>query len=94
MNTLTAKRRSLLLVALMSASLTVVAQATKVNLAQKAIKVHVSVNADEAPLIADNGRVTYWSTEGADLSQYQYVEFEWSATSKVVSADVPIWEIR
>jgi hypothetical protein len=72
----------------MSVSLSVVAQATEVNLALKALKVNASVNSNDVALIADNARVKYWSTEGADFSQYQYVEFEWSATSKVVKADV------
>ena len=84
---LTTKMRCASLIALMSVSMSMFAQAT-VNLAQKAIKVNVSVNADEASLLADNGRVTYWSTEGANLAEYQYVEFEWSSTSKVEEANV------
>ena len=88
MNKLASKKMCLALVSLLSASLPMVAQATEVNLALKAIKVNASANSDEVSLIADNARVKYWSTEGADFSQYQYVEFEWSATSKVVEADV------
>ena len=64
------------------------AEATKVNLAQKTIKVTVSANADEASLVTDNARVKYWSTEGADLGQYHYVEFEWSATAKIEETTV------
>lgn len=64
------------------------AEATKINLAQKTIKVTVSANADEASLVTDNARVKYWSTEGADLGQYHYVEFEWSATAKVEETTV------
>ena len=88
MNKLASKKMCFALIAFMGASLSMVAQATEVNLALKAIKVNASVNSDEVSLIADNARVKYWSTEGADFSQYQYVEFEWSATSKVVEADV------
>ena len=86
MNKLASKKMCFALIAFMGASLSMLAQATDVNLAFKAIKVNASVNPDEVSLIADNARVKYWSTEGADLSQYQYVEFEWSATSKVVEA--------
>lgn len=64
------------------------AEATKVNLAQKALKLTVSANTADAAYIADNGRVYYWSTEGADLSQYHFVEFEWSATAKVEETTV------
>lgn len=64
------------------------AEATKINLAQKTIKVTVSANADEASLVTDNARVKYWSTEGADLGQYHYVEFEWSATAKIEETTV------
>ncbi len=64
------------------------AEATKVNLAQKALKLTVSAKTAEAAYIADNGRVYYWSTEGADLSQYHFVEFEWSATAKVEETTV------
>lgn len=59
------------------------AEATKVNLAQKTIKIIASVNQADAAKINDNGRLYYWSTEGADMTQYHYVEFEWSATAKV-----------
>ncbi len=64
------------------------AEATKVNLAQKALKLTVSANTADAAYITDNGRVYYWSTEGADLSQYHFVEFEWSATAKVEETTV------
>jgi hypothetical protein len=88
MNKLSLKKMCCALIVFMSVSLSVVAQATEVNLALKALKVNASVNSNDVALIADNARVKYWSTEGADFSQYQYVEFEWSATSKVVKADV------
>ena len=77
MNKLASKKMCLALIAFMGASLPMVAQATDVNLAIKAIKVNASVNSNDVALIADNARVKYWSTEGADFSQYQYVEFEW-----------------
>lgn len=64
------------------------AEATKVNLAQKALKLTVSANTADAAYITDNGRVYYWSTEGADLSQYHFVEFEWTATAKVEETTV------
>ena len=64
------------------------AEATMVNLAQKVSKVTVSVNAEDAALVNDNGRVACWSTEGADLTHYHYVEMEWSATSQVVQTVV------
>lgn len=64
------------------------AEATMVNLAQKVSKITVSVNAEDAALVNDNGRVACWSTEGADLTQYHYVEMEWSATSQIVQTVV------
>lgn len=67
---------------------TTFAEATKVNLAQKALKLTVSANTADAAYITDNGRVYYWSTEGADLSQYHFVEFEWTATAKVEETTV------
>lgn len=70
-------------VALVSGAMQMVAQGTKVNLSQKVIKVTTTVNAGDASMITDNARVKYWSTLGADVSEYQYVEFQWAATAKV-----------
>lgn len=88
MKNLTKSLRFLCAVALASVAAGASAEATKVNLAQKVIKVSVSVNADKAALITDNGRVAFWSTEGGDLAQYQYAEFEWSATSQITQTMV------
>ncbi len=88
MNKLGKYLKHLCAIALVGIPMLSFAEATKVNLAQKTIKVNVSANADVASLITDNARVNYWSTEGADLGQYHYVEFEWSATAKVEETTV------
>lgn len=88
MNKLGKYLKHLCAVALVGLPMLSYAEATMVNLAQKVSKVTVSVNAEDAALVNDNGRVACWSTEGADLTQYHYVEMEWSATSQVVQTVV------
>lgn len=88
MKNLTKSLRILCAVALASVAAVASAEATRVNLAQKVIKVSVSVNEADVAYVNDNARVKYWSTEGADLSQYHYVEFEWSATARIEQAVV------
>ena len=88
MNKLEKYLKHLCALVLIGLPVTTFAEATKVNLAQKALKLTVSANTADAAYITDNGRVYYWSTEGADLSQYHFVEFEWSATAKVEETTV------
>lgn len=88
MNKLGKYLKHLCALVLIGLPVTTFAEATKVNLAQKALKLTVSANTADAAYITDNGRVYYWSTEGADLSQYHFVEFEWSATAKVEETTV------
>ena len=88
MNKLGQYLKHLCALVLIGLPVTTFAEATKVNLAQKALKLTVSANTADAAYITDNGRVYYWSTEGADLSQYHFVEFEWSATAKVEETTV------
>ena len=88
MNKLGKYLKHLCAVALLGLPMLSYAEATMVNLAQKVCKVTVSVNAEDAALVNDNGRVACWSTEGADLTQYHYVEMEWSATSQIVQTVV------
>lgn len=88
MNKLGKYLKHLCAVALVGFPMLSYAEATMVNLAQKVSKVTVSVNAEDAALVNDNGRVACWSTEGADLTQYHYVEMEWSATSQIVQTVV------
>ena len=88
MNKLGKYLKHLCAVALVGFPMLSYAEATMVNLAQKVCKVTVSVNAEDAALVNDNGRVACWSTEGADLTQYHYVEMEWSATSQIVQTVV------
>lgn len=64
------------------------AEATKVNLAQKTVKVDVTVNLGDASKITDNARHYYWSTEGVDATEYQYVEFTWAGTAQVLQTTV------
>lgn len=73
---------------LVSGAAQVFAESAKVNLAQKTIKVNTSVNAGDASKITDDARYYYWSTEGADFTQYQYVDFQWSATTRVEQVTV------
>ena len=88
MNKLGKYLKHLCAIVLIGLPVTTFAEATKVNLAQKALKLTVSANTADAAYITDNGRVYYWSTEGTDLSQYHFVEFEWSATAKVEETTV------
>ena len=88
MNKLGQYLKHLCALVLIGLPVTTFAEATKVNLAQKALKLTVSANTADAAYITDNGRVYYWSTEGADFSQYHFVEFEWSATAKVEETTV------
>ena len=88
MNKLGKYLKHLCAVALLGLPMLSYAEATMVNLAQKVSKITVSVNAEDAALVNDNGRVACWSTEGADLTQYHYVEMEWSATSQIVQTVV------
>lgn len=88
MNKLEKYLKHLCALVLIGLPVTTFAEATKVNLAQKALKLTVSANTADAAYITDNGRVYYWSTEGADLSQYHFVEFEWTATAKVEETTV------
>lgn len=88
MNKLGKYLKHLCALVLIGLPVTTFAEATKVNLAQKALKLTVSANTADAAYITDNGRVYYWSTEGADLSQYHFVEFEWTATAKVEETTV------